>query len=301
MPIQQKTEAAAPLQPMSRSAAVALAMNRAGMQLASSVAPALARRWATHLFLKPPQHPHPGVEKEWLAKAESLSVTVRGRRVAAWRWSPAAPRGTVMLVHGWGGRGTQLHAFIEPLLQAGYAVTTFDAPAHGFSESRYATMLHFGQSIQAVAEAVGGVRAVIAHSMGGAATGLALDHQWVKAERVVLIASPTDVEGYSRHFAKALGVSERVRQSMQQHLEKTYKLRWQDVEGGRVAARMTIPALVIHDRDDREVPLLAGQRIASHWPGAQLQVTEGLGHRRILRDEGVVEMAVRFVAEAEAA
>ena len=287
--------AATPLPPISRSAAMALAMNRAGLKLTSRMAPDLARRWATHLFLKPPQHPHPGVEREWLARAESLAVTVRGRRVAAWRWGRAASQGTVLLAHGWGGRGTQLHAFIAPLLDAGYGVATFDAPAHGFSESRYATMLHFGQSIQAVAEAVGGVRAVIAHSMGGAATALALDKQWLQTERVVLISPPTDVEGYSRMFAKAMGVSEGVRQSMQRHLEKIYGFRWQDIEGGRLASRMRLPALVIHDRNDREVPLAAGERIASHWSGAQFQVTEGLGHRRILRDAGVVDMAVRFL------
>lgn len=297
----QTKTAAAPLPPIGRAAAVALAMNRAGLQLTSRVAPALARRWATHLFLTPPQHPRPGIEKDWLTRAEALTVGVRSRRVAAWRWPTAEARGTVMVVHGWGGRGTQFHAFIAPLLAAGYNVATFDAPAHGASDSGYATMLHFGQSIQAVAEAVGGVQAVIAHSMGAAATLLALDRQWLRTERVVLIASPSDVEGYSRHFAKAMGVSERVRQSMQHHLERTYNLRWQDVEGGHLASRMQIPALVIHDRHDREVPLASGQRIAKHWAGAELQVTEGLGHRRILRDAGVVDMALRFVGRAEPA
>lgn len=292
---QTKTStSAAPLPPMNRSAALALAVNRAGLRLTSTLAPSLARRWATHLFLRPPQHPHPAVEKAWLDQAEALDVKVGGRRIAAWRWGKGE-RGTVMLVHGWGGRGTQLYSFIEPLLKAGFNVATFDAPAHGLSESRYATMLHFGQSIQAVADAVGGVHSVIAHSMGAASTALALDMKWLRAERVVLIASPTDVEGYSRHFARVLGVSEKVRHSMQRHLERRYGVHWQEMEGGRVAARMTVPALVIHDKGDREVPIAASERIASQWPGAEFQITEGLGHRRILRDEGVVAAALKFV------
>jgi alpha-beta hydrolase superfamily lysophospholipase len=43
---------------------------------------------------------------------------------------------------GWGGRGAQLAAFVEPLLARGFSVVTLDAPAHP------------------------PVRAVVAHSLG---------------------------------------------------------------------------------------------------------------------------------------
>jgi hypothetical protein len=53
--------------------------------------------------------------------------------------------------------------------------------------------------------------------------------------------------------------------------------------------------LVLHDRDDKEVPLRAGREIARAWPGAELFVTNGLGHQRILRDPRAMEMVVGFV------
>jgi hypothetical protein len=52
--------------------------------------------------------------------------------------------------------------------------------------------------------------------------------------------------------------------------------------------------LVVHDRDDPEVPLAAGSAVAEAWR-ARLDVTSGLGHRRILRDEAVVSAVVEFV------
>ncbi|HET7505519.1 MAG TPA: hypothetical protein VFK02_31075 [Kofleriaceae bacterium] len=52
--------------------------------------------------------------------------------------------------------------------------------------------------------------------------------------------------------------------------------------------------LVIHDRDDREVPFAHGERLAARWHGARLQATSGLGHRRILRDDQVVAEVVAF-------
>ena len=34
------------------------------------------------------------------------------------------------------------------------------------------------------------------------------------------------------------------------------------------------------------------------WPGAELRLTEGLGHQRILRAEAVIDAAVRYLDEA---
>jgi hypothetical protein len=56
---------------------------------------------------------------------------------------------------------------------------------------------------------------------------------------------------------------------------------------------------VFHDRDDAEVPWSDGAAIAGAWPGARLVTTDGLGHRRILRDERVVSQAVAFVRGEE--
>lgn len=294
------------------TAALIFAAQRVGLGLASRIAPGIARRWVTHLFCTPPRHPHPPLEKEWIARSRSLTVDGPNGRIAAWRWAPdatvaaeavaaeavaagtVAPR-RVLLMHGWGGRGTQLHAFIQPLLDAGYEVVALDGPAHGFSDSRYASMLHFARAIRAVVDHVGGVHGVIAHSLGGAATSLALAQGWVRAERVVTIAAPVDFDGYSRYFARQFNVSDAVRDAMQKHLERRLGFAWAELEGGRLAAQNATPALVVHDRGDKEVPFAAGERIAACWPGALLLPTERLGHRRILRDPAVVARAVEFM------
>jgi hypothetical protein len=39
-----------------------------------------------------------------------------------------------------------------------------------------------------------------------------------------------------------------------------------------------------------------GAAIAAAWPGAELVTTEGLGHRRILRDPAVVARVTDFLA-----
>jgi pimeloyl-ACP methyl ester carboxylesterase len=55
--------------------------------------------------------------------------------------------------------------------------------------------------------------------------------------------------------------------------------------------------LVVHDENDREVPIACGEAIARAWPGAELVRTRGLGHQRILRDAATLKRVVRFVAQ----
>ena len=61
---------------------------------------------------------------------------------------------------------------------------------------------------------------------------------------------------------------------------------------------LALPALVIHDQHDSDVPWQQGEAVASAWPGARFMQTQGLGHQRILRDHEVVQTSVKFLAEA---
>jgi pimeloyl-ACP methyl ester carboxylesterase len=62
------------------------------------------------------------------------------------------------------------------------------------------------------------------------------------------------------------------------------------------AAERSQPLLVIHDRDDAEVPWTDGADLVDAWPGARLLLTRGLGHRRILHDAVVVQATASFAA-----
>ena len=80
-------------------------------------------------------------------EVESLGAAVRGH---VWGAGPV-----VYLVHGWGGRGSQLASFVEPLLAGGFRVVMFDAPAHGDSDPGPAGPgrthgVEFGKALDAV-------------------------------------------------------------------------------------------------------------------------------------------------------
>jgi pimeloyl-ACP methyl ester carboxylesterase len=259
------------------------------------LAPDFAEAWAERLFLTPPRTADGASSAIDLIDARSRFIEHRGRLLATWHWGKAdAP--AVVLAHGWGGHAAQLRAFAFPLLQAGYRVVTFDQPAHGVSEGRLTALPDFADVLTAVAASHGGVRAVIAHSLGAMAAALALARGW-PLERVVLISPPSDLVGYSRHFARFHWIPEAVRDAMQAAVEERYGVRWAELELARLAPKLNTPALVIHDRDDRVVPWSQGAGFALSWRGARFMTTHGLGHTRILRDDTVTQAAATFIRE----
>ena len=50
-------------------------------------------------------------ERDVLGTANREWLEFRGKRIAAWRWGRGP---TILLAHGWSGRGGQLSAFVEP-------------------------------------------------------------------------------------------------------------------------------------------------------------------------------------------
>ncbi|MGB8224840.1 MAG: alpha/beta fold hydrolase [Polyangiales bacterium] len=256
----------------------------------SRLAPDLAAVVAERLFFTTRRSaPRPG-ERDILQGAVAWSIA--GLKVWSWGEGP-----TILLVHGWNGRATQLGAFVEPLVSRGYRVVAFDAFGHGASPGKRMSLPDLASCIRKVADGLDGVYGVVAHSLGGAATTLALS-QGLEVERAVFISPPADPRAFLKVFSAALGISNDVRARVQQRIEARLGMPMESMRANAIAPSMRIPLLIIHDRDDKEVPLRAGQSIADGWPGAELIITEGLGHQRILRADAVANSAVSFIDAA---
>jgi pimeloyl-ACP methyl ester carboxylesterase len=265
---------------------------RTGLDALSWVAPPLAGRVALRLFATPQRYPAPRREQTVLAEAAAFTVPVAGRNLAAWSWGTGP---AVLLVHGWSGRGAQLGALVDPLVAAGRRVVTFDLPAHGQSAGERSSLFDAAAAIRAVAQRVGPLAGLIAHSFGAAATSLAL-HDGLEVERAVYIAPTGHLEQGLASFRSRLGVGRRAEAALHGELSRRFGAHlFRDLAIESLGPTLTVPLLVIHDRDDREVPFSEGTAIAGAWPGARLTATRGLGHNRILWNPGVVEETVRFL------
>ena len=276
-----------------------LAWMRAQLVVSSALAPAVALEKATRLFLTPPRFSHTARERELLAVGHRYDVASPYGTLAAWRFGHEQ-RPAILLSHGWGGRGAQFRAFVPRLLEAGYQVVLFDHAAHGHSQGDEASLVHFVRGVGAVAGELESrgvtIAGAIGHSLGAAALGGWLRGSSLKP-RVVLLAPPSSIIRYSGHFARMLGLPERLRREMQSRIERRLGMAWSEFELPAALEGIDAPALVIHDKTDKDVPYSSGLAVARAWKGARFAATTGLGHRAILRSDVVIGDALDFLRD----
>ena len=90
----------------SRRPPLAITAARFGLRVLAPTAPSFAAAFAERLFLTAPRHRRPAWEEAILATAEPFEIPHQRSFLPAWRWGVGAS--TVLLVHGWEGRGSQL-------------------------------------------------------------------------------------------------------------------------------------------------------------------------------------------------
>ena len=272
---------------------IGLTVIRGAMRLLTATAPGVASRVAADLFMKPRRFTPPAREQEVLATGTPFTVRLGpSMTIQAWRFGSGP---AVVLVHGWEGRGGQLAPFVGPLVARGYSVIVFDAPGHGASDGSRSSLPHFTWALRGVVDTIEPPHAVIAHSLGCAATTLAL-RDGLSLGRLAFIAPPLDPAEYTNRFGGILGLDDATIEAMRMRIEERFLRKWSDYSLGETAQSMTAPLLVVHDRDDQDTTWNEGAELAQCWPGARLLTTEGLGHRRILRDPGVIEAVTQFVS-----
>jgi pimeloyl-ACP methyl ester carboxylesterase len=173
-------------------------------------------------------------------------------------------------------------------------VVAFDAPGHGLSTGSALSLPEFAGAIRAVSDVVGPIDAIVAHSFGAAASCVAIAGG-LAVRRAVLIGSPAAEQRWFEGFCDYLGLSSRARDETKRAIERRVGVPFAKLEIEALGPGLALPLLVVHDRDDREVPWEDAARIAAAAPEATLLTTERLGHRRILRDPEVIARAVAFV------
>ncbi len=268
------------------------------MRLANRVigelAPTLTARIARRMLMTPHVAAPRPWEREAVARAERITFRFG---LSGLRWGDHGP--VVLAMHGWSGRATQFAAFVEPLVASGRQVIALDAPAHGNSPGRESNVFGFTEAILEAAAEIKGLESAIGHSMGGAAA-LYARHLGLPVERVVTIGAPASLQRVLSRFADWLSLPAEAKARFIDVVDRHVGVRADTLDVARIGAQLGVDALIVHDRDDREVPYTEAEALIGAWPAANLFATQGLGHSRILSDPNVVREAVGFLTAGDA-
>jgi pimeloyl-ACP methyl ester carboxylesterase len=272
---------------------------RAALSTSERLWPSLAVRLAYRLFLTPlpPKwlHRRTGWQKAWRTEQwsfEDASITV---------YSPAAASHApvVLLVHGWGGHAAQMLALADAVAARGLMPVLIDMPAHGASRGTTSALPQFARAIEYVAARLHqqgfDTRALVAHSLGASAAAFAAS-RGLAIQRLVLLAPPASPPEYTRLFAQVFGLSESTRAAMQKRIEARQGLPMPLFEPGAAGHRIRVPTLIVHDHGDSVNRFADGQAWAQAIRDARLVATEGLGHRKMLKDAQVLREVATHIA-----
>lgn len=257
--------------------------------------PALAHRYFIHIFFTPLNYRQPEKEKEIISTAKKFDVVVNKKRVQCYHWGDTGKK--VMLIHGWAGRAGQFRSMVPVFVDAGFQIFAFDGPAHGASEGRQTNIMEFGSVMQQLIDQEGEFVAAIGHSFGGIAALYAISHG-LNIRRLITISSPTLPSQVIRNFRNAINASEKVEGAIDVYLRKRYNKGFEDLSGGIHSVKNfpnPVALFLIQDENDPEVGVENALEMKKVYPTAEILITKGLGHTRILRDDAVINRCVEFV------
>jgi len=281
--------------------------------VAEHVAPRLAGRVAFELFARTPDpnalrdSEKKAIERAagLLAEARRHCLTTRHGRVIAFEFRPQHvrhPLGTVLVLHGWVSRTEHMRVLIEAFRGAGYRVVALDLPGHGQSSGRRLTLVSAVEAVHAAGEWFGPFAAIVGHSFGGsvavnAVAGSIKGVPPLAVDRLVLISAPSSMPALFEAFGKYMNLGRRSFRALAGRVERLAGQPLAHYVGSRQLGSVSIPTLVIHAVDDREVPVAHAEDHAAAGDHVRLEWANGLGHRRIVTDAGVAGRAVAFLSD----
>jgi pimeloyl-ACP methyl ester carboxylesterase len=273
---------------------------RLAMKSIDRVSPALAGRLTYAMISSPPRYKPKPSELVLRASARKWRIPFQDGWLQCYIWGDGP---VCLFVHCWGGRGTQAEDMIRQLTQNGMSVVSFDHPAHGLSSGKTAEMVRMAAAVTAVVNHViskiGPVQTLIGHSLGVAASAIAMRNQALQVGRLVSISSLTHCIWFTEVIAEFLGISVATVARARRIVDDSYAqpVGWEDLSVVDMLARLSLPILLIHDYDDAEIPFEHGVKISRAVPHAQFLATTGQGHRRILKAPAVLDLVTQFARE----
>lgn len=258
------------------------------------VAPALAAGVAAELLCRPGGRnpPQPWEHEPGACPAAPLTLT-GGLRALVWgRDGPL-----VLAQHGWRGRPTQFVRLAAALAARGYRVVALDAPGHGVSPGRRLSTRILADLLRAAAAELGEVHALIGHSFGGAAAGVAVQ-EGLAARRLVIIGSPTRISAMMKRLGAEIGLPAAAQAELARRFEAHARRPLHELDLVSLGREVAQRSLVVHDEDDDVIPVTQARELQRAWPEAQWLYTRGLGHRDVLAAPTVIEAVCAFVGAA---
>ncbi|MBK8787491.1 MAG: alpha/beta hydrolase [Chitinophagaceae bacterium] len=237
------------------------------------------------------------IRKAPIKNAEVIHFQLNNKKMNGYRWNHPQPQ-KALILHGFGSAAHKFEDYALLLIEKGFEVLAFDAPAHGNSEGDTTNAIEYSEMIQEVMERFGPIENFIAHSFGGISLSLALEQVTHDANtKVVFIAPATETTSAVDGAFKMLKLkNETVRNEFEKIiLNLTGKnVAWFSMR--RAMDHIKASILWVHDEEDDITPWADALKVKEdNHPNIKFVCTKGLGHRKIYHDESIKKQVIDFM------
>lgn len=227
-----------------------------------------------------------------------VSFTSDGLTLRGWLFpATGTRRGLIVYLHGHSDNRHESPRAAARFTRLGYDVLAYDSRAHGESDGEFCTYgFHEKQDLGRVLDAVGATRAIVIGSSLGAGVALQAAVEDPRIQLVVAHAPFTDLRAAiadrSAVFSKGT-VAGGIEQA-----EREAGFDVDEVSPLSSAARLEIPVLLLHGKEDRQTPPAHSERILAALRGPKkLVLVDGAGHADVYRRESVWDEVERWILE----
>lgn len=238
---------------------------------------------------------------DWGRILDTKIASIDGGLLELWRIEPdQSPRGTIILMHGWGRNRDRMVARARLFGRWGFTTVIHSARDHGDSSPRRCmNAARFAEDIEAVLDWVQEPVGLYGHSAGAGGAIIAAARNPDKIKALFLEACYAHTrEGllslynwFNPVFGTLCGPM------IIFWLNLFYANKLDTVSPARLAPLLPMPVMLIHGEKDRRFPLVFAQTLKDSFaPGqADLYVAPGAGHSESSQAPGYAEAAGAFV------
>jgi pimeloyl-ACP methyl ester carboxylesterase len=259
--------------------------------LLQNAAPKMALHIATKLFLTPIRFDMNKAQRSFLKEFEQSSLEVSGRQLMVYKRGKG-PK--VLCLHGWSGRAMQFASMSDHLVNAGFSVIAIDAPGHGESEGGATNLFEFVEAFQKLIESESPIHAVLGHSLGAAAISLAIS-DGLQVPAFGIFGAPVVAQDILDEFARRINAKPTIFAGIREKAVAKFGRTFDEVAMESTFGKVTCPAIAFHGDQDLDVPLYHMDVLQAINPSLETHTMPGIGHRRILKDERVMEVLINWL------
>lgn len=235
----------------------------------------------------------------FLKNAEQLQLNFNGLVATGYRWNKEGAL-KIYIAHGFRSSAANFTHIVKKLVEKGFQVVAFDAPGHGRSDGKRITAIVYKNFVEQIDKLYGPFDGYVCHSFGGLAVSFAVAETPAnEAIKVALIAPASDTKSLAEEFFLQMKIRDKkLQQYFFEEIERLgqNKMEWFTIK--RSLETIKGKVLWIHDEDDKVTPVKDAHIVQQlNLPNVEFIFTTGLGHRKIYRDEKVVDKVVAFLED----